>query len=437
MALRVTVLFAAILAVAAMPPLAGRLSADHDDNGHSGYIINWDDPDITNDCGLIPLCEMNARTTTESAIKIRVPNCVTPCNVLWLQQYAAAITAWNSGMASYTDADAFQDVTSSQTVTVQVVYSYPSCSSASHGCVRQWDATVPTAIVSMDADAFPAGQHDPGLHKKSDLMHELGHVLMNAGDHYPNYNCSAIMGHSYEDPGPAGQCGTGAGSDIIKSVQAHDINDYLAAYGIEDAPNAAYLSMYGSSTLVHWFEGGYEGGNGVTVHAEKYNRLEVSTTGLGGTYVISQNGPRKVDNQEDANPENDQYTDRPALNQEWCFRRLGRAGGIDSTEDGYYGPPSKQYCVAREGPGVGAFFTSDRNGYAHFRVWNFTGATMTNVQLRTNDSGGGIGDLICSWSSIANNASSATCSVDLPGPGFLDIWYCCTLVDEGNLGYDE
>jgi hypothetical protein len=119
-------------------------------------------------------------------------------------------------------------------------------------------------------------------------MHEMGHVLFNANEHYPSYNCSSIMGHSSNENSliqGAGWCGqnnvvNGNLPALVKTtVLGHDIVDYKDAFGQKDAPNATYVQMLGSGTLVHYFEGGYLGGSGRTVHQENSYVIDRSTTG--------------------------------------------------------------------------------------------------------------------------------------------------------------
>src|SRR3990172_5632127 len=101
--------------------------------------------------------------------------------------------------------------------------------------------------------------------------------------------------------------------------------------------------MLGSGTLVHYFEGSYyaENGDGRTVHQERYNWIDRSTSGVGGTYNSYQSPGRKVANVDDGNPENDAYAEVPGSGSEWCMKRRGRAGGITLAQPYYWGPLSR------------------------------------------------------------------------------------------------
>jgi len=66
--------------------------------------------------------------------------------------------------------------------------------SPAHGCLLDpWVRDVPLATIYMYLNVFANGD---SAHKQSDLMHEMGHVLYHAGEHYgTTYNCQSIMGH--------------------------------------------------------------------------------------------------------------------------------------------------------------------------------------------------------------------------------------------------
>jgi hypothetical protein len=102
--------------------------------------------------------------------------------------------------------------------------------------------------------------------------------------------------------------------------------------------------------------------------------------------------PRKVDNTDNTTPENHSENAVPGLGAEWCYKNHGHSVGVSSGTGLEWGPFSKIYCIARSGGGSGVFVTSDRNGTANFRVYNFSGAAIVDVQLRT-DPPPGISDL--------------------------------------------
>jgi hypothetical protein len=104
------------------------------------------------------------------------------------------------------------------------------------------------------------------------------------------------------------------------------------------------------------------------------------------------------------------------------------AGGLASSQPTYWGPLSKGYCVARDASNV--FSTSDRNGNAYFRVWNFSGATITSVQIKLAN-----GTLLCSLGSIANGGNGS-CGVSLAGPGYVNIFYNGSPSPRDTVGYD-
>lgn len=373
--------------------------------------------------------EMNARTTSGQSIPLRFVS----GDGLWLSAYAKAFSNWNTAMSPITGYYVFSNETTTGYIDFTVGTSSICFTQTAHGCVRYWNPATPSGTISMNSTWFTLGSH-----RISDVMHELGHVLWNANEHYlTSNNCLSIMGHSaIEGTGGASgmYCGTGTGSDIITAVQPHDVDDYLAAYSVRDAPDWSYPAMYGAATIVHWFEGGYLSGNGITLHQEWLNRLDRSTAGLNGGYSYYHDGPRKVANADDANPENDAYSEVPAVSGEWCFKRYGMSGGVTGGLGYQSGPSAKIYCIARSGPGSGICVTSSRNGDAGFRVWNFSGATALNVQLRTDPPPG---NQICNLGDIPNNSASFLCWSPIAGPGYLTLWYNNAWVAQDTIGYDQ
>jgi len=263
-------------------------------------------------------------------------------------------------------------------------------------------------------------------------MHEMGHILMNANEHYPAYNCTSIMGHSSgELAGNTGMCGSGSPSETLRTVQDHDRQDYLDIYGVKDAPDATYVQMSGATALVHYFEGSYLGGNGKTLHQELYNWIDRSTSGVDGTYNSYKSPGRKVSNSDDGTPVSDTYSEVPGSGSEWCMKRRGLAGGITSSQANYWGPLSRAYCVRQSSNGAGVFVASNRNNYVAFRVWNFSGAQINNVALLLDDNV----THVCDLPNLANNASAACFWWPGSSSGFVRLWYNWT--EHGSIGYDS
>jgi len=270
-------------------------------------------------------------------------------------------------------------------------------------------------------------------HRLSDIMHEFGHALYNSAEHYPDYNCSSIMGHSGPNPGgPAGSCLDENGKVVILTdVQDHDKDDYRAAYRVLDTADATYLQI-GFGALIHYFEGGYQGGNGRTVHQEFEYVIDRASGSIDNPYSFYSSTGRRVDNEDDANPESHIVSGFPPTNGEWCFKLHGHSKAVAAGSPGEWGPFSKRYCIARSGSGTGVLVTSDRNGQAHFKIANFTGATITNAQLRS----GNPGNQICYFGDVADSTIEG-CSVTISGPGALSIWYNGSWVPVDWIGYDQ
>lgn len=417
-------LFAAVLAVGTWvytgpvtPDDAAH--ADHKDNGHSAHLYPADGVDEY---------EMNPRTVQGLTIPLRLLT----YDSTWASTLVYAVNTWNSdttGIRGVTGFNVFVwDNNTTGFVDVKMGAIQECDTQSAHGCVKSWQPETPSGLIFMNSSFI-----SPGYHRQSDLMHELGHVLMNTNEHYPTYNCTSIMGHSsIENAGNAGYCGTGTGVDIVRTVLQHDKDDFGNIYGVKDGPNAAYTQMSGSGTLVHYFEGSYFGGNGKTVHQELYNWIDRDPNGLFGNFVSYQSPGRQVDNSDNGTPHSDSYAEVPGSGQEWCFKRRGRAGALQSSHPNYWGPLSRAYCIARSGAGSGVFVASSRNDYVIFRVWNFSGAAINNVALLYDQST----VQVCSLGSIANNDSQYCFATGLGNSGgFLDLWY--NWAEKDSIGYDS
>lgn len=259
-------------------------------------------------------------------------------------------------------------------------------------------------------------------HRQSDVMHELGHVLYNAAEHYvaPNggYNCSSIMGH--------------CNNPVLIDVQGHDITDFSNAYRMKDAPDAAYAKRASSTAANHFFEGSYFGGNGLTLHAEKRYVFDRATDGVNGTYGYNQETGRRVNNNNDGSPNSQQFSTMPGTNEEYCFKVTAETGAIANTAQSHrWSPPSRAYCIARSGAGDGVTVFSSRNDYVTFEVYNNSGSQINNVALLLDQAGA----QICSFGSIANGSSAYCFATGLgSGSGFLDVWYNWS--ENDSIGYD-
>lgn len=412
----------AVVSLAAGSFVAIPTEAHHSNNHHSGYLY-----------GPWSAFELNGRTTLGNAVRIRQVT----SNPDWSAALTTAVANWNSGAASTFGFNVFQENPTAD-VTLHADSSQ-QCSMNSHGCVKFWTPNLPTGEIHHLVSVFTAANTQE--HRVSDLMHEMGHVLYHAGEHYPDYNCTSIMGHSAREnsssaPGFAGWCGAGnvvngAGESIKTAVMVpHDTGDIVAAYSANDTQDAVYLNFANSSSLRHYFEGGYLGGNGRAVHQEWENVIDRSSStadALGGTYAFYASTSRKIDNEDDATPENTaSISGVPAVGYEWCFKSRGHSRLS-------WGPYSKRYCVARVNVGNGVWVTSDRNSQAHFRVWNYSGGTLANVQLRTSPAPG---TMKCQWLNVPNNTSTSTCSVTVSGAGAYDVWIS-SYVPLDTIGFDS
>lgn len=185
---------------------------------------------------------MNARTTSGQSIPIQA--IVGDAN--WSNALATALNNWNSALYSIAGFNVYSS--GSGYVDVDAASDQDCPNPQAHGCVLDWYPNTPSGRIFMYSPAF-----SDQTHRVSDLMHEMGHVLYHANEHYPNDNCSSIMGH----------CTT------YTTVSDHDKNDYRAAYRMKEAPNATYGRLTSSTNFRHYFEGGYLGGDGLTLHAER------------------------------------------------------------------------------------------------------------------------------------------------------------------------
>lgn len=379
--------------------------ADHKDDGpHADYL--WPELPEGNPVGPVSGFEMNSRTTNALTIPTRLWGCVNPCSK-WAYAYVGAINNWNGSISPLSGFNPFTDGTQAGYIDYEAVDT-TKCDFGAHGCVRHWNPATPSGLISMYAKKFSDTPH-----RVSDSMHEFGHVLANPNHHT---GCISIME----------EC-------LGTAVTADDIGDYQAAYGVLDTADAVYTYV-GFGQLVHYFEGGYNFGNGQTVHQEFEYVFDRSTGGLNGTYSFYAATGRRVDNTDNTNPESYAVNGLPAGNSQWCFKTRGHAKGVKAGSSGEWGPFSKRDCIARSGGGTGVFVTSDRNYNALFRVSNFSGAAIVNVQLRTSPPPG---NQICSWASIPDNTVSSTCGYATGSSGSLDVWYNNAWVRQGTIEYDQ
>ncbi len=201
--LQAGLILAAVISAMAVVGPGSEGEAHHYDQGHTGtigFILNG-----------LPLgvdwthIEMNSRTAQVLKIPIHANN----ASANWQNALATAQANWNSEMQATTGFDVygssfhvFIEVRSGSDVT--------QCGAGYHGCYQYNDQVAPTGVIYMYDPAF-----SDQTHRVSDLMHEMGHVLYYADEHYPTYDCStssltSIMGH----------CVT------LTQVNAHDIQDY-------------------------------------------------------------------------------------------------------------------------------------------------------------------------------------------------------------------
>lgn len=239
----------------------------------------------------------------------------------------------------------------------------------------------------------------------------MGHALYNAGEHYPGGGCISIIDHCQS-----------------QTITQHDKDDFSAAYRMIDAPNASYGQLTSSTNLRHFFEGAYyTHGNGLTLHAEKRYVLDRAVNNVGGSYTFYKDYPRIINHTNDTTP-NFKDEALPPSNTEWCFKMRGETEAIANTAEGYrWSPQSRAYCVARSSNSV--YSLSNRNDYALFRVWNYSGATINGLALLLP----GTTTRICDFGNISNG-SSPYCIWYAGNPsGYLEVWYNWQLQD--TIGY--
>jgi hypothetical protein len=376
-----------------------RTDAHHFDHGHGGYLH-------------LPEYELPGKIANGQPINIWVAF----GSSLWQTQLVIAINEWNDGLLSTTGFNVFSyaqgDVSVNAGTDVNQCKYLPNTNppQPAHACVfpNTWIPSTPTATIYMYETAIGT---DP-VHRRSDLLHEMGHVLFNAGEHYPGGGCVSIMDHC-----------------LATEVTSHDVDDFTDAFRLMEAPDAAYAQLLSSSMLRNYFEGTYynASGEGHTIHGEKQYVVDVSTSGATGTYSFFTTTGREINNVDDGVP-NDFDTGLPANNTDWCLKVRGENSAISSSAETYrWSPRSRAYCIANSSNGV--YVLSNRNDYAAFRVWNFSGAQINNVAIFVH---GGTSTRVCDLGSIPNGQSSTACfSYGLgSAAGRLDLWYNWALKDE-------
>jgi len=381
------------------------LASHHDNDGDSGHTLLFYQDN-----------EMNARTSQGLAISV-YPGYLP---ISWQSPLQFAWGGWNSALAPTTGFNVF--VQQPGAVLVHAGNDPNVCGVLSgggfaHACPFQdFNYQAPSGGIYGYTGAVSGVAHI-----QSDLMHELGHVLYNAAEHYTGanggFNCSSIMGH--------------CNAPTITTVQGHDITDFANAYRMKDAPDAAYAQRINNTTVRHFFEGSYFGGSGLTLHAEKRYVFDRATDGVSGTYTYDQETGRRIDNTNDGTPNSVDFATMSDVNQEYCFKARGETGAIANVAQSYrWSPQSRPYCIARSGAGSGVTVFSNRNNYVTFVVYNNSGNSINNVALLLD----GTTTRICDFGSISNLSSAYCFATGLgSGAGFLDVWY--NLVERDTIGY--
>jgi len=402
---RATVVF---LLIAAWAVGSSATSAHHFDNGHSEYLYppvdNWELPG-----------------TIVNGQPIKIYKGFAP--LYWLQHLNDAASSWNAALYPTTGFNVFSLPLNGNgaTVTVNAGDDSSQCGftggSPDHGCVfgDTWNGWIPEAIIYMYAPAFVGS--DAPTHRLSDLMHEMGHVLYHADEHYPDENCASIMGHC----------------PSYTSISDHDKDDFADAYRLMEAPNGAYAQLTSSSNLRHFFEYQYYtgGGYGLTLHSEKVYVVDYAVNNVTGQYDFFTTTARRVDNVDDASPNSFDSASLPPDNTEWCFKIRGETGAIANTSETHrWSPRSRAYCIRNTNNG--GYVLSNRNDYVAFRVWNYSNTDMHGTSLWLD---GGLNTKICDFGTVPRGSSSGVCFAWLGnGAGFLDLWY--NFVEAGSIGYD-
>jgi len=181
------------------------------------------------------------------------------------------------------------------------------------------------------------------------------------------------------------------------------------------------------SHTTHYFEGGYQGDIGYTSHQEKAYWIDMSSNGVNGTYNTYVGLDRIMNNTDDTTP-NSWYDSTaypvPWPTAEYCFKNRAEAGGVSTSDYYHWGPQTKAYCISTATtppPGTCGTYkvvtTTDRNSNVYIRVYNFSGATITNVVVTRTDN-----STICPLGNISNNGSK-TCSYSVSGSGTVRIYY--------------
>lgn len=382
----------------------GTVTAHHDDNdGNTGHQLTF-----------FASMEMNSKTATGNSIAV-YPGYL---QVLFQAPLANALTAWNNALYSTTGFNVF--LTQTGAVTVSSGTDTNFCGylddgvTPAHGCpVSGFDYLLPAGGIYMYAPAFANNTH-----RQSDIMHELGHVLYNAAEHYKGaniaWNCTSIMGHCLQT-----------------QVFSHDVDDFKNGYRMQEAPDAAYAQQVTTTKIRHFFEGGCFAGNGITLHAEKRYVFDRSTSGITGSYSYYAETPRIVNNNDDTTPSSIDVQEVPSAGSEWCFKTRGETGAIADASQGYrWSPRSRAYCVRRVGTTDVRVF-SNRNDYVTFQIWNNSGAEINSVALLFD----GMGAHVCDFDRIASGGYVYCFATGLgSSAGFLDLWF--NWVEQGSIGYD-
>lgn len=392
-----------------------RAEAHHYHHGHDGFILNGANggADLTH-------YELNNRTANGQLISIAA---VAGTSQEWRDALDGAVWNWNVGIQGTTGFGAYSETTGG--VTLQASYDTRLCPNIqdeplilAHGCVLNWYPNTPSGLIYMQdfGDNFAPGDLN---HRVSDAMHEMGHVLYYAGEHYgTSWNCSSIMGHCNETR--------------ITTVQPHDIEDYKAAFEVREGPDAAYMTVPNISHATHSFEGGYLGSWALTSHQEKAYWIDISTSGPNGPWATYVGLDRIVNNDDNGDSPGvrphswaDTHTyPLPWPNAEWCFTVRGESGGVDVSNYYRWGPRSKAYCVSTAftpPPGTcgtsSVITTTDRNGNVYFRVYNFSGSTISNVTVTKTDN-----STLCALGNITSG-NHKECNKSLSASGTVRIYY--------------
>jgi hypothetical protein len=242
--------------------------------------------------------------------------------------------------------------------------------------------------------------------KITGLVHEMGHDL-GLEDHYTSQgvpNCRSDVVSIMENWGCSGG-----------SPTSHDIDDMNQAYKVAGVPWVNYIWV-NSSTSASW--------NYDTVNAWDHSvHNEMATNGMRWRKKSSLEGTvLQTGNQSRSQSTNSYSYSFTLENSLRCFSANGRNNYVSGE-----GNDGSEACVNRSAAGagyvVGTSDTRNDNNLDYFRLWNFTGSTITNAAVYS-------GSTFIAWitqdgqpsGQIANNQYGKAYNLNLAKGTYTIVW---------------